>query len=118
MESNRCRKRDVWRKIAASMKQDGYHFMSKQVEQKWCNLLREYKTVIDKKRQTGGKRPEFGFFDHMDLAVGKRHDINPPLRAGNGCAPVGEETPNIVHEQAVGDDNQGEPDEPPKTPQG
>ena len=110
MESNRCKKKAVWVKISRTMRDSDCHFSSKQCEQKWRNLMRAYKKVLDNKRQTGGKRHEFAYFNLMDEALGKRHDINPPIRAGNGCAPVGDNTPNIV-----GDNTEGEaPQAPPQ----
>ena len=72
------------------MTENGYKRNSKQVDQKWQNLLMSHKKIMINKAKTVGRRKTFQYFESMDNIVHKRHDINPPYVAGSG---VRETTP-------------------------
>ena len=86
MENPRRKKILVWGKIAAQMVRGGFDpaYDKKRCQQKWRNLLRQYKNYKANRRSSGRGRKTFSFYKEMDEVVGRRHDIVPPVLGGNG----------------------------------
>lgn len=81
-EDPRKRKKDTWKKIAQKMKEKGHNFTESQIENKWRNLLKSHKDVVDNKKKTGCKRKNFQYFEDIESIVAKRHDIHPVYVSG------------------------------------
>ena len=92
MEDHRKKKVDVWRLVAQDIQAVGFcksidlESLRKKAEEKWRNLLKSHKDVRDSKKATGSRRKDFRYYKEMEEIVVKRHDINPPVVSGNGCA--------------------------------
>ena len=79
MEAISSKKKNVWATITRDMNKAGYNYTQNQIENKWKTLLRSHKAIVDNRKQTGGKRKTFQYFEEIQNIVGKRHDITPPL---------------------------------------
>ena len=92
MEDRRKKRSDTWDKICKSMLESGVTMpnLRLKVEQKWRNLMKSHKNIIQNRKTTGKQRKDFQFFAEIEDIVAKRHDINPPLVAGSGCSKLSE----------------------------
>ena len=77
----------MWGKIAVQMVRGGFDpgYDKKRCQQKWRNLLRQYKKYKANRKSSGRGRKTFSFYKEMDEVVGRRHDIVLPVLGGNGC---------------------------------
>jgi hypothetical protein len=86
-EDPKKKKKNVWDTITSELEQVGHCFSRNKVECKWRALERQHKLIEDNKKQTGGKKKYFQYYNEMDEILSKRHDITPPLLRGNGVIP-------------------------------
>ncbi|XP_031352198.1 trihelix transcription factor GTL1-like [Photinus pyralis] len=75
--------RKVWQQIAELMNANGYMVTWEQCENKFKNLKKQYKKVIDHNAATGRNRLQFKYFDIMDNLLHQNPEINPPAECSS-----------------------------------
>lgn len=74
----------LWWRIACEVKSQKYNVTEKMCETKWEALVRTYKSIVDRKNQTGtSPQKKWRHFDEMDSVLFKRPDIQPPAVASS-----------------------------------
>ncbi|XP_063923782.1 uncharacterized protein LOC135137931 [Zophobas morio] len=81
-DSKKCTNRSVWGQIAAEMQSHSYHVTIEQVENKWKNLKKQYKKIVDHNNSSGRDRADWPYFSAMDKLFGQRPEIKPPVLLG------------------------------------
>ena len=77
-------KKSIYADVSKCLLAKGYPFSDKEVDMKWNNLVRQYKTDLAKKEKSGASFERTPTFDQMERIVGHRHDIKPKNVRGTG----------------------------------
>ncbi|XP_031334463.1 uncharacterized protein LOC116164417 [Photinus pyralis] len=76
-EGTKMTNRSVWQRIANSMTEAGYPVTWEQCDNKFKNLKKSYKKVIDNNNKTGRGRIHFKYFDLLDHVLSANPNIHP-----------------------------------------
>ena len=58
----------------------GYEEINQEMcSEKWKSLLRTYKNIVDRKKQSGSAAYTFPYYEDMDSILGKDANIRPPV---------------------------------------
>ena len=77
-------RKDIYADVSACLFKKGFPFNEKDVDIKWHNLIRQYKTDLARKEKSGAYFERTPVFDQMERIIGHRHDIKPKNIAGSG----------------------------------
>ncbi|KAK4884873.1 hypothetical protein RN001_001144 [Aquatica leii] len=87
-EGKKFTNKSLWLKIALQMNKDGYNLTWEQCDNKFKNLKKAYKKVIDNNSKTGRGRMSFKFFDLMDSLFSKNPEIHPVAECSSMEIPI------------------------------
>ena len=73
------RNQHVYKKMSAELEKCGYRRSWDKCRDKVKKLEQEYKKVVDNNNETGRKRRTFKFMEEMDVVLGHRPAIIPPV---------------------------------------
>ncbi|KAF5302052.1 hypothetical protein FQR65_LT19135 [Abscondita terminalis] len=76
-QSAKFSNKSVWKIIATAMSKESYSLTSEQVENKFKNLKKTYKKIIDNNKQTGRGTISWPYFDLMDAIFGSKPEVTP-----------------------------------------
>ena len=79
----------VWKSIAAGVQQEMPDVNKDQCDQKWRNLVAQYKKYIDNQKKTGtGRMAKPQFFDEVGEIYGDSHAADPKFTFDTAAPPV------------------------------
>lgn len=81
-KNDKLRNETVWKKIADCLKEKGYTYTVKQIENKWKNLRKNYIKVKDNNSKSGASFKKCKY-EEMEEIYGKSHIVQPAATASN-----------------------------------
>ncbi|XP_011690948.1 PREDICTED: trihelix transcription factor GTL1-like [Wasmannia auropunctata] len=82
-KSDKIRNDVAWKKIAESFREKGYMYTTKQIENKWKNLRKNYMKVKDNNSKSGAPLKTCKYFDEMEEVYGTSPSVQPVAVASN-----------------------------------
>lgn len=80
------KKKSVWERISRKLSDLGYTFSPLQCEQKWKNLTKQYRDVVDHNAKSGNDVKECPFFTELNEVYGYRLNVKPLCLLGSSPA--------------------------------
>ena len=71
------KKKNLWEKISAKLREYGHDFTGPQTENKWKNLTKEYRKTVDTNNTSGSNRASCSYYDELNVAYGYRPNVTP-----------------------------------------
>ena len=71
------KKKNLWEKISAKLREYGHDFTGPQSENKWKNLTKEYRKTVDTNNTSGSSRATCSYYDELNAAYGYRPNVTP-----------------------------------------
>ncbi|XP_020298477.1 trihelix transcription factor GTL1-like [Pseudomyrmex gracilis] len=82
-KNDKIRNNIVWKKIGNCLKEKGYTYTVKQIENKWKNLRKNYIKVKDHNSKSGASYKKCKYYDEMEEIYGKSPIVQPVALASN-----------------------------------